>query len=77
MNKLFLIAIFLLINEPVYAECNSADNCIKEGGFGLGKVNGAVRAVYYELQETNELLKELIKEVRLNGVIHRKYSERG
>lgn len=72
----FILTMCLTLSSVAFAQCESTEDCIEEGGMGLGKVNGATRAIYYELKETNKLLRELIEEVRKdNGTIHSEHKQ--
>lgn len=77
--KAVLIAMLLMLScVTLWADCDTAEDCIKDGSFGVSKVNGATRAIYYELKETNRLLVEILNERRKeNGTIHSEHIERG
>lgn len=75
-KSILILLVCLSVVSPAWADCDNAEDCIKDGSFGIGKVNGSTRAIYYELQETNKLIRELIEEVRKqNGTFHSEHKQ--
>lgn len=70
MKKLIVVALLMVAfsGTALAGDCQSSDECMNDKAItGLGKINNTLRAVYYELKETNKLLKEGDKNNGITG----------